>query len=59
MAYAVIGRFIEGQIPVTAILPSLERAVLRLTTDNSEARTLRTDRGVKGRPPGPNARHIV
>lgn len=44
MAYAVIGRFIEGQIPVTAILPSLERAVLRLTTDNSEARTLRTDR---------------
>jgi AcrR family transcriptional regulator len=42
MAYAVIGRFIEGQIPITAILPSLERAVRRLTTDNSEARTMRT-----------------
>lgn len=43
MAYAVTGRFIEGQIPVTAILPALERAVHRLTTDNSEARTKRTD----------------
>ena len=42
MAYAVIGRFIEGQITVTAILPTLERAVYRLTTDNSEARTMRT-----------------
>jgi TetR/AcrR family transcriptional regulator, cholesterol catabolism regulator len=39
MAYAVIGRFIDGQIPVTAILPTLERAVLRLITDNSESRT--------------------
>ena len=44
MAYAVIGRFIEGQIPATAILPTLERAVFRLTTDNSEARTLRAVR---------------
>ena len=42
MAYAVTGRFIEGQIPVTAILPVLERAVRRLTADNSEARTMRT-----------------
>lgn len=41
MAYAVIGRFIEGQIPASAILPTLERAVFRLTTDNSEARTIR------------------
>jgi hypothetical protein len=39
----VIGRFIEGQIAVTAILPTLERAVYRLTTDNSEARTARRD----------------
>jgi AcrR family transcriptional regulator len=33
--------FIDGQIPVTAIaiLPTLERAVLRLTIDNSESRT--------------------
>jgi AcrR family transcriptional regulator len=43
MAYAVTGRFIEGQIPVTAMLPVLERAVRRLTADNSEARTMRSD----------------
>ena len=43
MAYAVIGRFIEGQLTVTAILPTLERAVYRLTTDNPEARTMRSD----------------
>lgn len=39
MAYAVIGRFIGGQIPAAAMLPTLERAVVRLTTDNSESRT--------------------
>ena len=43
MAYAVIGRFIEGQITVTAVLPTLERAVYRLTADNREARTMRGD----------------
>jgi TetR/AcrR family transcriptional regulator, cholesterol catabolism regulator len=43
MAYAVTGRFIEGQIAATAILPTLERAVHRLTTDNQEARTRRSD----------------
>ena len=41
MAYAVTGRFIEGQIPITAILPTLERAVCRLTTDNQEKQTRR------------------
>jgi AcrR family transcriptional regulator len=44
MAYAVIGRFVDGQIPATAILPTLERAVFRLTADNSQARTLRPRR---------------
>ena len=39
MAYAVTGRFVEGQLAATAILPTLERAVRRLTTDNSETRT--------------------
>ncbi len=43
---AVIGRFIEGQIPATAILPALERAVHRLTTDNREAGTRRDDQPV-------------
>jgi hypothetical protein len=39
MAYAVTGRFVDGQLAATAILPTLERAVRRLTTDNSETRT--------------------
>jgi AcrR family transcriptional regulator len=39
MAYAVTGRFVDGQLAATAILPALERAVRRLTTDNSETRT--------------------
>ena len=34
MAYAVIGRFAAGAIDITAILPTLERAVFRLTADN-------------------------
>jgi hypothetical protein len=37
MAYAVIGRFIDGLIEVTEILPTLERTVHRLTTDNAAA----------------------
>lgn len=34
MAYAVIGRFADGTLDVTAILPTLDRAVFRLTTNN-------------------------
>ncbi len=34
MAYAVIGRFAAGNLDITAILPTLERAVFRLTADN-------------------------
>jgi TetR/AcrR family transcriptional regulator, cholesterol catabolism regulator len=34
MAYAVIGRFAAGTLDITAILPTLERAVYRLTADN-------------------------
>ena len=34
MAYSVIGRFAAGTLDITAILPTLERAVFRLTTDN-------------------------
>jgi AcrR family transcriptional regulator len=38
MAYAVIGRFASGTLDITAILPTLERAVFRLTANNeSEA----------------------
>ena len=37
MAYAVIGRFADGELPITSILPSLERAVFRLTTNNEPA----------------------
>jgi AcrR family transcriptional regulator len=35
MAYAVIGRFADGTLGITDILPTLERAVYRLTTDNA------------------------
>ena len=45
MAYAVIGRFALGTLDITAILPTLERAVFRLTANNevaaSEARPRR------------------
>jgi len=34
MAYAVIGRFAAGSLDITAILPTLERAVFRLTANN-------------------------
>ena len=34
--YAAVTRFIEGGIQVTEILPILERAVFRLTSDNAE-----------------------
>ena len=37
MAYAVIGRFASGTLDITAILPTLERAVFRLTADNETA----------------------
>jgi AcrR family transcriptional regulator len=34
MSYATIGRFANGSIEVTDILPTLERVVFRITTDN-------------------------
>jgi AcrR family transcriptional regulator len=34
VAYAVVGRFAAGTLDITAILPTLERAVFRLTADN-------------------------
>jgi AcrR family transcriptional regulator len=39
MAYAVVGRFADGTLDITAILPTLERAVFRLTADNEPAAT--------------------
>jgi AcrR family transcriptional regulator len=50
VAHGVIGRFAAGDIDVTEILPTLERAVVRLTTDNAplarqmRRRTTRRDR---------------
>ena len=35
VAFAVIGRFANGEIHITDILPTLERATFRLTADNS------------------------
>ena len=37
LAYALIGRVADGTLEVTAVLPLLERAVFRLTTDNEPA----------------------
>jgi AcrR family transcriptional regulator len=34
VAYAVVGRFAAGTLDITAILPTLERAVFRLTQNN-------------------------
>ncbi|MFI9405205.1 TetR family transcriptional regulator [Nocardia sp. NPDC052316] len=35
MAYALIGRYADGSLEITEILPILERTVRRLTSDNS------------------------
>ncbi|MET7773710.1 TetR family transcriptional regulator [Nocardia sp. NPDC005366] len=35
MSYALIGRFVDKNIEITEILPTLERAVFRLTSDNA------------------------
>jgi len=35
MSFALIGRFVDKQIEITEILPTLERAVFRLTNDNT------------------------
>ncbi|WP_228838009.1 hypothetical protein [Nocardia amamiensis] len=37
LAYALIGRFVDRNIEITDILPTLERAVFRLTSDNEIA----------------------
>ena len=44
MAYAVIGRFASGTLDITAILPTLERAVFRLTANNETAATAARER---------------
>lgn len=35
LGYGLVGRYVDGDIDITDILPTLERAVYRLTTDNS------------------------
>jgi AcrR family transcriptional regulator len=49
MAYAVIGRFAAGTLDITAILPTLERAVFRLTADNEAPATAARDLGARPR----------
>jgi AcrR family transcriptional regulator len=45
MAYALVGRFADGVIGITDILPTLERTVYRLTANNApEARAARLRR---------------
>jgi AcrR family transcriptional regulator len=35
LAYAALGRFVDGDISITEILPLIERGIARLTTDNA------------------------
>jgi TetR/AcrR family transcriptional regulator, cholesterol catabolism regulator len=37
LLYAVFGRFADGELSITDVLPTLERAVFRLTADNTSA----------------------
>jgi AcrR family transcriptional regulator len=37
LLYAVFGRFADGELAITEILPTLERAAVRLTADNRAA----------------------
>jgi TetR/AcrR family transcriptional regulator, cholesterol catabolism regulator len=50
MAYAVIGRFAAGTLDITAILPTLERAVFRLTADNEAPAVAARDHRMRSRP---------
>jgi AcrR family transcriptional regulator len=49
MAYAVIGRFASGTLDITAILPTLERAVFRLTANNETPAVEARDRRAQPR----------
>jgi AcrR family transcriptional regulator len=50
IAYAVIGRFAAGTLDITAVLPTLERAVFRLTTNNEAPAIAARDHGARPRP---------
>ncbi len=50
MVYAVIGKFAEGKLGSTAILPALERDVHRITTNNEPAAALARTRRAGGEP---------
>ena len=49
MAYAVVGRFAAGNLDITAILPTLEHAVYRLTADNETIATAARDHEARPR----------
>jgi len=53
MAYAVVGRAADGELPATEMLPALERAVRRLTADNA-AEARRAASGDRRRPTRPD-----
>ncbi|GAA3193657.1 TetR/AcrR family transcriptional regulator [Actinocorallia longicatena] len=50
MAYALIGRFADGALEATAILPMLERVVFRLTADNAPDASAAVARRTGGEP---------
>ncbi len=51
LVYGLIGRFVDGELQITEVLPTLERAVARLTTNNEPAA-----QAARGRPPRSRSR---
>jgi AcrR family transcriptional regulator len=49
LAYAMVGQFADGTLDATDILPTLERAVYRLTTNNAPAAEATRTRRVRTR----------
>ena len=49
VAYAVVGQFAAGTLDITALLPTLERAVFRLTADNEAPAVAARERAARSR----------
>jgi AcrR family transcriptional regulator len=54
VAYAVVARFAAGELDITAILPTLERAAYRLTANNEPAALAAVPRSPTTGRPGPS-----
>ncbi|MQY27826.1 TetR family transcriptional regulator [Nocardia aurantia] len=50
LSYGLIGRYVDGTIDITDILPTLDRAVYRLTADNADLATAAVVRRAESEP---------